>query len=182
MFVIYAVQGREDNVMRHLRENGYNAYVPKRRLKQRKNGIFYSVPQILFPSYVFIDAEKLSPEAYYKIKSTSGVGYFLNAELPMLSSEASYIKDLCQDEEIGISKGVLVNGKLKITEGFLKRYEDRIIRYDRRQHRATVELTLYGKPHRIVCGIDIEKKHEETALVDTLPALCRNADIKRADI
>lgn len=180
MYVIYVVSGREDDIVRHLRKMGYAVYVPKRILKQRKNGVYYRIPQILFPCYVFIDAKKISPEAYYKIRSVNGVGYFLNTNIPLPKSEAEYIKDLCRNGEIGISKGILINGKLKITDGFLKRYEDRIIKYSKRQHRATVELTLYGKPHRIVCGVDIEveKKHKETALVDTLPALCRNVNIQ----
>lgn len=103
----------------------------------------------------------------------------MNRDDPLPEAETAYIKELCEDGEIGISKGFLENGKLIITEGFLKQHENRIVKYSKRQHRATVELTLYGKAHRIVCGIDIEvpeKKHKETALVDTLPALCRNVD------
>lgn len=178
MFVIYGIAGREKDIMRCLRKNGYAAYVPEMVLKQRKNGAYRRKSQILFPSYVFIDVKKISPEAYYKIRSMNGVGYFLNTEIPLPQAEADYIKDLCRDGEIGISKGILKDGKLTITEGFLKKYENRIVKYSRRQHRATVELTLYGKPHRIVCGVDIEveKKHQETALVDTLPALYRSVD------
>lgn len=179
MYVIYVVSGWEDDIMRHLRKSGYAVYVPKMTVKQRKNGVYYCIPKILFPSYIFIDVKKISPEDYYKIRSANGVGYFLNTEIPLPQAEAEYIKDLCSGGEIGISKGFLKDGKLIITEGFLKQHENRIVKYSKRQHRATVELTLYGEPHRIVCGIDIEapdKKHKETALVDTLPALCRNAD------
>lgn len=177
MYVIYVVCGREDDIIRHLRESGYTAYAPKTVIIQRKNGIYYHIPQILFPSYVFIDVKKISPEAYYKIRGLNGVGYFLNRDDPLPEAEAAYIKELCKDGEIGISKGFLDNGRLVITEGFLKRHENRIVKYSRRQHRATVELTLYGKPHRIVCGVEIKKKHEEKALVDSLPALCRSVDI-----
>ena len=179
MFVIYAAAGRETEIMLQLRKNGYMAFVPKEVIKQRKNGIYHCIPRILFPSYIFIDVKKISPEAYYKIRSVNGVGYFLNTEIPLPQAEAEYIKDLCTDGVIGISKGYLKDSKLIITEGFLKQHENRIVKYSKRQHRATVELTLYGKPHRIVCGIDIEvpeKKHKETALVDSLPALCRNVD------
>lgn len=178
MYVIYVVSGREDDIIRHLRRVGYTAYVPKMIIKQRKNGVYYYIPQILFPSYVFIDVKKISPEAYYKIRSMNGVGYFLSTDNPLPKPEADYIKDLCVEDEIGISKGFLKDGKLTVTEGFLKRHESSIVKYSRRQHRATVELTLYGKPHRFVCGIDIEKEHQETALVDSLPALCRNVDIR----
>ncbi len=177
MYVIYVVCGREDNIIRHLRESGYTAYAPKTVIIQRKNGVCYHIPQLLFPGYIFIDVKKISPDAYYKIRGLNGVGYFLNRDDPLPEAEAAYIKELCKDGEIGISKGFLDNGRLVITEGFLKRHENRIVKYSRRQHRATVELTLYGKPHRIVCGVEIKKKHEEKALVDSLPALCRSVDI-----
>jgi len=176
MYVIYVASGREDDIMKRLRLAGYAAYVPKRIIIQRKNGIYYSIPQILFSGYVFIDVKKISPEAYYKIRGLKGVGYFLSRDNPLPEAEAAYIRELYENGEIGISKGFLENGKLKITEGFLKRRENRIVKYSVRQRRATVELTIYGKPHRIVCGVEIEKKHEETALVDSLPALCRNVD------
>ena len=179
MFVIYVQTGREDEILYRLRQFGYCAYIPKRVLKQRKKGVYYHIPQILFTGYVFLDIQQVSTEDYYKIRSINGVGNFLNRTIPLSEAEERYIKDLCSSEEIGISKGFLIDGKLIITEGFLKRYENRIVKYSRRQHRATVELPLYGKPHRIVCGIDIEteKEHKEKALVDSLPALCRNANI-----
>lgn len=179
MFVIYVRTGSEDYVRCRLRQLGYSAYVPKRILKQRRKGIYYQVQQILFTSYVFLDIKQVSAEDYYKIRSISDVGNFLNRTIPLSATEEKYIRDLCKAEESGISKGFITDGKLIVTEGFLKRYENRIIKYSRRQHRATVELTLYGKPHRIVCGIDIdtEKEHKEKALVDSLPALCRNVNI-----
>lgn len=179
MFVIYVHTGRENLVMYRLRQLGYAAYVPKRILKHRKKGIYYSIPQILFTGYVFLDTKRVSAEDYYKIRSISGVGNFLNRAIPLPEAEEKYIKDLCGTEETSISKGFLLDGRLIVTEGFLKRYENRIVKYSRRQHRATVELTLYGKPHRMVYGIDIEteKEHKEKALVDSLPALCRNVDI-----
>lgn len=157
MFVIYVQTGHEDEILYRLKQEGYTAYVPKRILKQRKKGIYYSIPQILFSGYIFIDAEKITADDYYKIRSINGVGNFLSKTIPLSEAEEIYIKRLCNNgRAIRISKGILVNGKLKITKGFLKQFEYRIVKYSRRQHRATVEFTLYGKPHRIVCGIDIE--------------------------
>lgn len=178
MFVIYVHTGSEDYVRHRLNLLGYSAYVPKMIIIQRRKGIYYQISQILFTGYVFLDMERITAEDYYKIRSISGVGNFLNRTIPLSEAEENYIKDLCSGEEMGINKGFLIDGKLIITEGHLKRYENRIVKYSRRQHRATVELTLYGKPHRIVCGIDIEteKEHKEKALVDSLPALCRNGD------
>ncbi len=179
MFIIYVQTGREDEVLRSLRQLGYTACVPKRILKQRKKGAYCQIQQILFPGYVFLKIDRIFDKDYYKIRSINGVVKFLSSSFPLSETEEEYIRDLCSSEESSISKGFITDGKLIVTEGFLKRYENRIVKYSRRQHRATVELTLYGKPHRIVCGIDIEteKEHKEKALVDSLPALCRNVNI-----
>lgn len=158
MFVIFVLLGKEDEILCRLTELGYTAYVPKTVIIQRKNGICHNVSEVLFPGYIFIDLKKVSDSDYYQILGINGVSRFLSVNVPLSAGEEEYIGTLCADgSEIGISKGVLIGGKLKITKGFLKRYENKIVKYSRRQHRATIELTLYGKPHRIVCGIDIEK-------------------------
>ena len=158
MYVLYVMGGKEMEIVKALKLRGYTAYAPRKLLKQRKNGYYYHVPQILFPGYVFLQRDKITAEDYYMICKIDGVGNFLSRSIPLSATEEEYIKDLCNNgRDIGISKGILQNGTLKITEGFLKRYEHKIIRYSRRQHRATVELTIYGKPYRIVCGVDIEK-------------------------
>ena len=158
MYVLYVMGGKELDVVRDLNRCGYTAYAPRRQILQRKNGVYYNISQILFNGYVFVKADKITPEDYYTIKKINNVGNFLNRNLPLSGTEEEYIRGLCNNgKDIGISKGILQNGKLKITEGFLKRYEHKIIKYSRRQRRATVELTIYGKPYRIVCGVDIEK-------------------------
>ena len=158
MYVLYVMGGKEMEIVKALKLRGYTAYVPRRLLNQRKNGCYYRVPEILFPGYVFLQKDKITAEDYYAIRKIDGVGNFLNRNIPLSDTEEEYIKDLCNNgRDIGISKGILQNGILRITEGFLEGYEHKIIRYSRRQHRATVELTIYGKPYRIVCGVDIEK-------------------------
>ncbi len=94
MYVIYAVSGHEDDVIRQLGKIGYTAYAPKRILKQRKNGIYYYITQILFPSYVFIDIKKISPKDYYEIRSMNGVGYFLSTDNLLPKVEEEYIRAL----------------------------------------------------------------------------------------
>lgn len=158
MFVLYVMGGKEMEIVKALKLKGYTAYAPKKLLKQRKNGVYYCVPQILFSGYIFLKKAKITAEDYYAICKIDGVGNFLNRNIPLSAIEEKYINDLCNNgRDIGISKGILQNGTLRITDGFLKRYEHKIVKYSRRQHRATVELTIYGKPYRIVCGVDIEK-------------------------
>lgn len=158
MYVLYVMGGKEMEIVRALKLRGYTAYAPRELITERRKRAYYHVPRIMFPGYVFLKRDKITAKDYYAICEISGVGNFLNRNIPLSATEEEYIKDLCNNgRDIGISKGILQNGTLRITEGFLKRYEHKIIKYNRRQHRATVELTIYGKPYRIVCGIDIEK-------------------------
>lgn len=113
MFVIYVQTGREDEVLRSLRQLGYTAYVPKRILKQRKKGIYYQIQQILFTSYVFLDSGEIIAEDYYKIRLVNGVGNFLNRTIPISEAEEEYIRDLCECEESGIQLFNAKTGKLE---------------------------------------------------------------------
>ena len=157
MFVIYVYPERERDVVYALRKIGFVAYSPRRVLKYRKNGVFYKIPETLFPGYVFIDIDILDSYDYYNIIKVSGVGNFVSRTCALAQAEREYILQLCNDgNDIDISKGKISNGKLEITEGFLKKLSHKIIGYNKRQHRATVELTLYGIAHKVVCGVDIE--------------------------
>ena len=157
MFVIYVYPERERDVVYALRKIGFVAYSPRRVLKYRKNGVYYKVPETLFSGYVFLDVPVVDPYDYYDIIKIPYFGNFVSRTCSLSEAEREYILQLCNDgNDIEISKGTISNGKLIITDGFLKRLEHKIISYNKRQHRATVELTLYGIAHKVVCGVDIE--------------------------
>ena len=99
------------------------------------------------------------------LKDTRKKLQFLSAQIDqknmleqfLQTTEEEYIRRICNDgADIDISKGYIENGVLKIKSGFLKQLEHKIVRYSKRQHRATVEVTLHGVPHKVVCGVDID--------------------------
>ena len=120
MFVLYVMGGKELEIVKALKRRGYTAYAPRELITERKKGTYYHVPRIMFPGYVFLKENKITAEDYYAICKISGVGNFLNRSIPLSSTEEEYINDLCNNgRDIGISKGILQNGTLRITEGFL---------------------------------------------------------------
>ncbi len=159
IYVITVIGGRELDIAATLRKTGYEAYVPRMLKRYRKGKELQYIAEVMFNGYVFINIPYgLNPEDYYKIKNINAVGNFLSRNICLSDTESEYIKNLCNKGEIiGVSKGILDNGFLKITDGWLKNLEHKIVSWSVRQHKATVEITIYGKPHKVVCSIDIEK-------------------------
>ena len=159
IYVITVIGGKELDTATVLREMGYEAYVPRMLKRYRKGKNVHYIAQVMFDGYVFVNIPYgLNADDYYKIKDINTVGNFLSRNICLSNAESEYIIAICNKGEIiGVSKGILENGSLKITEGWLKRFEHKIVSWSVRQHKATVELTIYGKPHRVICSVDIEK-------------------------
>ncbi len=146
IYVIYVQSGSETAVMYSMRELGYTAYVPRELYKYRKNG------------YIFFQTDRLTADDYYTIRKIHGVGNFVSKTTCLSCTEEEYIIGLCRNPYIlKVSKGHIENGVLKIDSGYLKRYEHKIVKFSRRQHKAVIEITLYGESHRITCAVDIDK-------------------------
>lgn len=158
IYVLTVLSGNELAAAAALRRSGYTVYAP-RAIRRRRSGKESSfTAEILFAGYLFLDVQALSPEDYYKIRNTKAVGNFLSRTSCLSETEAEYIRLLHnRGETIGISRGRIVNGRLRIESGWLKRFEEHIVRWSARQHKAVAEITLYGRPHRITCTADIWK-------------------------
>lgn len=159
IYVITVIGGKELDTAAILQKMGYEAYVPRMLKRYRKKKEIHYIAQVMFDGYVFINIPfGIGAEDYYKIKGIHTVGNFLSRNICLSDTESEYIRTLCnRGEVIGVSIGVLENGILKITAGWLKNLEHKIVSWSVRQHKATVELTIYGKPHKVVCSVDIEK-------------------------
>lgn len=156
IYVLYVQSNKENDVMYDLQDKGFTAYVPREKYTYRKGGKWHTEIRVLFDGYVFVELPNINGDNYYVIKNTYGVGNFVSKTTNLSDTEAEYIKGLCNNGNIiETSVGHIENGVLKIDDGFLKQYEHKIVKYSRRQHRATVEITIYGEPYRITCAINI---------------------------
>ena len=159
IYVVTTLSGKELEAAALLRKEWYEAYVPRATRRVRKGKDCYYTAEVMFDGYVFVSIDgELTDEDYYKIKSIKLIGNFLSRRAALSEEEAEYVRALCNNgQNVGVSSGYVKGGKLYITDGWLKQFEDKIVRWSVRQHKATAELTLHGEPHRITCTVDIEK-------------------------
>ena len=160
IYVVTAISGKELDAAAMIRRLGYEAYVPRITRRYRKRKECYYTAEVMFDGYVFVYLpECLADSDYYRIRAVRYVGDFLSRKSGLTEKEAEYIRLMCcpGGQSIGVSSGYVTGGVLHITDGWLKRFEDRIVRWSVRQHKATAELTLNGKLHRITCTVDITR-------------------------
>ena len=67
-YAMFVKTGDEDHVKERARfrlKDQFNVYVPKRKLRELKNRIWYNKVRILFPGYVILNGD-MNAENYYK--------------------------------------------------------------------------------------------------------------------
>lgn len=157
-YVLHVLTGTELNVKKQLarRTPHIHTLVPRRKLKERHQGVMKEVTHFLFPGYVFVQTD-LDHESYYKIIAPDGVIEILGRPkpVPVPHEEMAHVLRWCEESElIGLSrvqpgkKAIVIDGPLKSMEGY-------IVRLDRRKGRARVRMTLFGEPKEIDFGIEM---------------------------
>lgn len=167
LYVIYVQYGKEIAITEHLRQLGYSAYCPLQMRDERRKGCWERVQRVMFCGYVFLDLpeDEITPTDWHRVAACSGFLRLLS-RYPIAPSEDGYIRLLCSQECIGISRGYVRDGALHITEGFAKRLEHKIIKYNRRGRRATAEVTIYGEKCKVTVAVIFDSP---PAAGDTLP-------------
>lgn len=157
IYIVTTISGKELDAVYALKKAGYTAYAPRAVRRYRRGKEIRYTAEIMFDGYVFIDLPKqLAAEEYFTIRNINGIGGFLSRSSSLPDYEEEYIKGL-SEAETEISKAVLKKGRLRVISGWLKKHENRIIKFSARQHKAVVKLELYGKPCTITCTVDIQK-------------------------
>lgn len=174
-YAVYVQTGREENVRTQLckQMDCLHCCIPKRKMLEKKEGVFKEVIRLLFPGYVFI-CVTMDKYKYNSINSIYGVFKILNyrnerdkkIHLGAEYVEENYFKHIPYDEIepilelvnendiIDLSKAAFVNNQLCISSGPLKGKEDRITKLDKRHRRARVNFEFLGTSKMIDLGIE----------------------------
>lgn len=113
----------------------------------RYGGKWHLEKRKLLPGWIFLSGTKA-----IESKGKEGI-------LSPIPCEASYLKELCQEESlIGMSKGVIRDGKAIVLSGPLKGRESLIRRIDRHKRTAEIEIPLIRKGIRVTVGLEIYEK------------------------
>ena len=164
-YVIQVMTGKEDDIAGKLKEQGIRALVPKENRLIRSGGSWSQREYILFAGYVFLNMN-YNADNYYKVKGIPGVIQFLgdNRNPSRLSYlEAEWIMLLTGENNQPIEPTVvraLGDGNYEVVKGVLEKFENRIIKYDKRSRKATFEITICNEKKEVQLSIRLEEDEE----------------------
>jgi len=163
-YVLHVLTGEELRVQKRLARTApdIRTLVPRRKLKERCQGVFREATRLLFPGYVFAYTA-LNVESYYKLTAPAGVIGILGKPdpCPVPEREMAHVLKWCEEGElVGLSR-VRDGERVIVIDGPLKNMEGHIVRVDRRKCRARVRITLFGEPKEIDFGIEFLQQAPE---------------------
>lgn len=160
-YALFVVTGDEENVKERLQyrfNDKFRVLVPKRKLRERKDGKWEHIIRTLFPGYVLINGF-LDITDYYAMKGIPGLLKLLRSGSELLEInpwEMEIIGQLiCNDETIGFSDVLIENGRVIVVDGPLLSMEGYIVSINKRKSRAKVRLDFLGEERTVELGINM---------------------------
>lgn len=160
-YALFVTTGEEDRVKEriHFRmKDELKALVPKRKMRERKEGKWEDRIRTLFPGYVLLKG-KMSNNKYNLIRDIPGVIKLLrDNEGPqeIEQSEIGVIGRLTADNEIIGSSSVFVRGgEVVVIDGPLLGLEGYIQSLDKRKGRVKVVFNLMGEPRTVELSVSM---------------------------
>ena len=162
---IFVMTGHEqtvkDKIAYIFRDSDIMPVVPKRRINERKNGVWHEKIKPLFPGYILIKGY-ISTDDYYILKTIPGIVRILkdNADFYRIHPEEMEIigRLMIDGELIGISNVYQQGDSIVITDGPLLGMEGLIQSIDYRKGRVKVCLGFLGDKRVIDLGIKLINK------------------------
>jgi transcriptional antiterminator NusG len=154
--------GKEDKLKGRLeyrlRDKNLRVVVPKRRLRERKNGVWEHKLRTLFPGYVLLNGY-LGPDEYYLLKDIPDLIRVLkdNCEPYIIDqSEIMIIGRLISDNGIIESSRIkLDGGKVVVIDGPLLGMEGLIEKLDKRKGRAKLRINFMSESRLIELAVSM---------------------------
>lgn len=139
---------------------------PRRKLTIRKNGVNKESLAPIFPGYLFLEAERLTPDIQWILRRTTGFVRFLKSNQniePIAGTDKELLLHFLHFGEIVEKSNVWFdkNKKIRVLNGPMKGMEGQIVKVDRRKKRAKISLSLYKESFTIDFGFEILEKVEE---------------------
>lgn len=160
-YAVYVATGQEDNVKSRLEykfEDSISFYVPKRKMRERKGGIWHDVSHIMFPGYVLAKGH-IGTDEYYGFKNIPGLWRLLLSGgelLPIPEGEIEIFRRLMQEGEvIGPSDLQEEGGHVHVVQGPLEGMEGYIVKIDRRKGRAKVKMNFLGEERIVDLSVNL---------------------------
>jgi transcription termination/antitermination protein NusG len=155
----YIRRAEEKLLLKGIRSESCRFWWPRRKLTIRRRGKRVATQAPLFPGYIFLQTESVTPDIYRELKRCEGFVRFLpgNDTIEPLGSEAlDLIRHFLSFGEIVEQSRVTfdVNNRIVVVEGPLAGMEGRIVKVNRRKGRAKIRLDLYDDAFLIDLGFE----------------------------
>lgn len=166
-YILYVYGGRETQLCDYLNHvEDIHAFIVQKEVVHKRQGSFFTVLQPMFPSYIFVETlldHACFTQLFNRLRSEkAGLVKELkyDDEIPsLLPEERQYLEHLLNsDNVVETSKGYVEYDKVVITEGPLKGYESSIVKIDRHQRKAELEVKVLDNALRVTVSLEIVKK------------------------
>lgn len=135
-------------------------YFPRRAMRVRRQGRETVDEQALFPGYLFVSLEELTPQLVRFFQGVPGFVRWLGTGRTIRALDARDLEILGHflrfGERLGISQAAFNDQmRIEVLAGPLKGLEGRIVRVDKRKGRARVRLDLYDSSFEVDFGFEL---------------------------
>lgn len=161
------VGGRERAALRHILRLAEGdvleeAFIPQRETMRRRNGVWESTMEIMFPGYVFVatDHPELLLDQLRRMPMFARLLGDGQRFLPLSPEEVNFIKAFCGEKHVAeMSVGVIEGDKVHVLLGPLRNCEGIIRKINRHKRAAYVEMQMLGRSILVKLGLEIVHKY-----------------------
>ena len=131
----------------------------RRSLRIRKRGEWIETLAPIFPGYLFVEAQEISPELLLKVKRIPGFFRFLQSNEniePLSEGDKKLLSYFLSFGQV-VDKSVVyfdTGKRIRVVSGPLKELEGKIVKVDRRKGRAKVKLDMFENAFLIDFGFE----------------------------
>lgn len=155
-YAIHTYSGYEDNVARNLMQRVeslgfedkiFNVLVPKEKKIKIKGGKRETIDEKIYPGYVLVEM-LVDDDSWYIVRNTPNVTGFIGAgtvPTPLSNAEVEELLRRTGVEEPKYKIDVVVNDRVKITDGPFKDFDGKVAEVDDEKGRVKVLITIFGR-------------------------------------
>lgn len=156
---VFCKTGAEDSIADKLRQkfSEIQTVVPKKKRVRRQRDRAEDELIILFPGYLFFRADA-EFQAYSLARNDDVYRLLLTDrnDWRLAGGDRSLVESFfATDGIIDLSKAYYEGNRIRIADGFLKDYEGRIIRVNKRNRTAQIQLDINGSAKTLWLGFEL---------------------------
>jgi transcriptional antiterminator RfaH len=156
-YLIHCKPREDERALENLQRQGFECYRPAQRVERRRNGRKCTVPEPLFPNYLFIHLDRVN-DNWYPIRSTRGVIHIVRFnEFPLPVADEIVEGIRARLAGIGAEPYLKPGERVRITEGAFSQLEAIFVANDG-QHRVVLLLNVLQRNQELSFPLQVVRK------------------------